>query len=110
MKRFTTFFVLMTVLCLSAVISASTTISANSETSESVLFSERTYDVSVVKIKRMSNGMLVKNSLREKGKYNPDENTLTIEGGTYRVEKNHYEDKTRGGYKYVAGDIYFFNF
>ena len=60
MKRFTTFFVLMAVLCLSAVISASTTISANSETSESVLCSERTYDVSVVKIKRMSNGMLVK--------------------------------------------------
>lgn len=88
---------------------ASSSIDSSLEMISGTYLKESSYDVNVVSIKKSGNAY-IKKAISEKGKFNPETMTLTIEGGTYSVKENPYSDKTRGEYEYVANGIYFFNF
>lgn len=107
MKRFTVLLTLTAIFSVSSIAIASTINETGSNEITEFSDAEATYKVSVVKI--TGNGYLITKWLKEKGVFDSYEMTLTIEGNTYKVKNNYYQDKTRGKYMYVANNVYFFN-
>lgn len=64
-------------------------------------------EVSVTMIK--SNGRLDIVNRSKKGIYDPEANTLTVDGRTYTVQENKSTKGERQYYNKVAGGIYYFN-
>ena len=68
------------------------------------------YTVTVYWIRNVGSGSGVVTT-KKSGTYDSDENTITIDGSTYRVSGNRYygDGSSRGRYEYVAGGEYYFN-
>lgn len=77
--------------------------SVNVNTSdEEVVFASATRTVTCIKF----NGNI---TIKTQGHYDPDNDTITIAGNTYRVRvnPNRGDGTKRGDYYYMAGDYYF---
>ena len=66
------------------------------------------YTITVYMIKNSGNVVV---ATKKSASYNSDNNTITVDGNTYRVQENSQYGKEgkRGAYRYVAGEVYYFN-
>lgn len=66
------------------------------------------YTITVYMIKNSGSVVI---STKKSASYDSDNNTITVDGNTYRIQENSQYGKEgkKGAYRYVAGGIYYFN-
>ena len=107
MKKIIFAIVAVTIIAMSGIVNAASYETAKNTTSDMV---QSSYSVTVMWIR--NNGSVWMKT-KKTGNYDSNENTISVNGSTYRVQDNPYygsdDPHGRDSYRYVAGGEYYFN-
>lgn len=107
MKKIVLAILAVSFVALGSIVNATNYETATATSTENVLSN---YSVTVMWIRNNGNLWM---KTKKSGTYDSNENTLSVDGSTYRVQENPYyggdDSHGRSSYRYVAGGDYYFN-